>query len=336
MSFSMKLVLWYAVLVVLALRETEGCQGGCQQENCCGGCRAFCTTQACVQSCCSSCCCNRPKPAPYPTPYPSTPYPPAPGPVPTPYPPSPGPIPTPYPPPSPSDTNVENNVNATLDVTINNHINIENRVYIPISINNTNVQSVSIVSEENCTITDTGTTECPTPHTTTSPTTITPSSTTGPTTHPTGQPTTPTKPRIHIIPVPVPYPVYQRYPVPIPYYPHIPQPGCCTVIRPCVSSGCQSHRNHCGSGCLGNMMYEPVNPCYNGCRRKSWGFRPMCFGQNSCIEMPVNCMGCNNNFFESYQGFQQCGGCFSGGYGSYGGHDGTFGDIGGNGGAWGR
>nr|CAI5863396.1 unnamed protein product [Callosobruchus analis] len=234
-----RLLLWCVVLSVLALRGTRGCQNDCHQDNCCGNCRSSCTTATCVQSCCSSCCC---KPSP---PASTTPCPP----------------PLPPQPTTPSNSNVNNDINSTLDVTINNHINVENRVYVPISINNSNVQSVSIVDEDNITS--------------------------------------------------IPYDFYNRYPVPIPG-PYPVSSGCCTVIRPCVYNGCQSYRQHCGSGCLGSVMYEPINPCHYGCYRRPSGYRQICSEQNSCVNTQVDCSGCSNDFYETYGGFQKCGGCFSG------------------------
>nr|CAH7766715.1 unnamed protein product [Callosobruchus chinensis] len=302
-------ILWCIVLSVLALRGTKGCQGGCHQDNCCGGCRSSCTTQVCVQSCCSSCCCESPSPRPTapPTPWPQ---------------PAPQPPPHPRPPPY-SNNNVNNDINSTLDVTINNHINVENRVYVPISINNSNIQSVSIVDEDN----NTNSNIIPTYQVIFQPPPIPPIPPTAPT--PPTRPTPPTPPNptptvppwnvtTHITPtshpsyiiirIPVPYYIYKTYPVPIPYPG---SNGCCTVIRPCVGQGCQSHRQHCGSGCLGSVMYEPINPCHAGCLRRSWGHRQIC-SEGSCVQTPVDCNGCNSDFFQTYGGFQRCGGCFSG------------------------
>ncbi|VEN40147.1 unnamed protein product [Callosobruchus maculatus] len=348
----MRPLLWCIVLSILALRGTKGCNGGCQHDSCCGGCRSSCSTVTCMQTCCSGCCCKSS------TPWPSTPSP-------TSFPPTSAPVP-PLPPysPSNSNTNVNNNINSTLDVTINNHINVENRVYVPISINNSNVQSVSIVDEDNNTNSNVGPTVVPpyppwptppwTPSTTThpwstwpTPNTTSPVTSTTPVTS-TAEITPPSRPPYTIIRIPVPYYIYKTYPIPVSYRVST---GCCIVIRPCVTYGCQSHRHHCGTGCLGRVMYEPINPCHAGCYRRSSGHRQICWSEESCARTKVDCNGCNSDFFETYGGYQKCGGCFSGmpfnglgtfsggGLGGYdgmapGGGGGGYEDIGVGGGAW--
>ncbi|KAJ3660937.1 hypothetical protein Zmor_005363 [Zophobas morio] len=87
-------------------------------------------------------------------------------------------------------------------------------------------------------------------------------------------------------------------------------PDCCVVIKPCVTYGCNPYRRQCG-GCYGSIVYWPANPCQRGCYKLSYWYRPVCyFGY--CYNTEVDCSSCYYNFYETYDGYSRCRGCFYG------------------------
>ncbi|KAJ8922351.1 hypothetical protein NQ315_004294 [Exocentrus adspersus] len=196
--------------------------------------------------------------------------------------------------PNGSTSNVnENNITFTPSITVNNTINTENRVHIPIIVSNSNINNVVVVPADN-----------------TQPTT--PCSTTNCTTP---EPTTPCPPPVTIrVPVPIPVPgkpifipIFHPVPYPVPQ----PGPGCCVTINPCISQGCQRYQTSCGSSCPSPYTYKPINPCEGvQCYRRPFCINRYCEGSGYCQDNWINCSQCGSNFYQNFESYRQCGGCF--------------------------
>ncbi|XP_044253716.1 mucin-2-like [Tribolium madens] len=85
---------------------------------------------------------------------------------------------------------------------------------------------------------------------------------------------------------------------------------CCIIIIPCVSYGCNPYHRTC-HGCHGSYGYVPRNPCGVGCYKKETWDREKChLGQ--CVSHQVDCSYCGHDFYQTYDGYSRCHGCFYG------------------------
>lgn len=202
-----------------------------------------------------------------------------------------------------SNNNINNNVTTLIN--INNTVNNENRIEVPIDISNINTVNVNIVpADKTDSVTDSinGNTE--------------------------RNIDIRIEPRTVPVPIPVPIPIpapqesttgvpiYQQVPsqLPVLQYPYqqiLNQPSCCNMVVPCAQAGCQSVRRTCGSQCTNRFMYLPLNPCQGGCGKRNYAVGNTCSTSGFCRQTMMECSSCDvNNFYNSYQGYQQCGGCF--------------------------
>ncbi|KAF7286430.1 hypothetical protein GWI33_005348 [Rhynchophorus ferrugineus] len=88
--------------------------------------------------------------------------------------------------------------------------------------------------------------------------------------------------------------------------------GCCNVVEPCLPynyPGCTMLNNHCSSSCQGDYMYKPINVCQNGCYQNQYATGLQCT-HRGCYHKEMNCNWCNTNFYQSYDYFMMCSGCF--------------------------
>ncbi|KAG5878331.1 hypothetical protein JTB14_035258 [Gonioctena quinquepunctata] len=201
-----------------------------------------------------------------------------------------------------------NTNNGTLEarISITNKITNVERVYVPINITNNNLQSIQIIPAFPVTPVSPVspvTTVWPTkPATTSEATGIETDSTTS-----LKPPRTPCSTEL----VPVPVPIYRPipYPVRVPYV--IPVSGCCNVITPCINGQtCNPFQSQCGSQCTNRDMFTAMNPCVHGCYRRRFAPRRSCFSSGYCSMNMIDCDTCSDDFYTSYSGYQQCGGCF--------------------------
>lgn len=157
-------------------------------------------------------------------------------------------------------------------INLNNTIFNENRIEVPINISNSNNVNVRITSSEY-------------------------------EKYGNGTDRTITVTKLVPIPIPVPGPTYPTRP-PV-------QKNCCNVVRPCAQQGCQNIHRVCNKQCTSRFMYVPVNPCQQGCERRSYSIGNSCTMSGYCQQSMTDCSSCNvNDFYASYGGYQQCGGCF--------------------------
>ncbi|XP_063911418.1 uncharacterized protein LOC135128440 [Zophobas morio] len=115
-----------------------------------------------------------------------------------------------------------------------------------------------------------------------------------------------------VVPVVVKVPTNGHTPVPPTPHPPVPPPqppmGCCIIVRPCIRPNCNPYHYTC-QGCHGSYGYLPVNPCEQGCyKRDSWTRHSCTMGR--CFSRNVDCSYCHEDFYQSYQGYSQCHGCF--------------------------
>ncbi|XP_050312249.1 spore coat protein SP85-like [Anthonomus grandis grandis] len=268
------------------------CQG--TSNNCCKERQSLCCNQH-VQSCCQdSCCenyfrqgCERCPPTNPCSSTTSRPPPPLP-----PMPPSPPSPPLPPLPPSPQPfaptSNVNNNsIVIPTNITVQNEIHSETRIQVPVSVDVNNVNNINIhpADHENS--------------------------------HDHHNHTTTVINETVTVKIPVYVPI--RIPIPIPYRPIIPTPphpqphGCCPVVQPCVPysfAGCQQMSYQCSSTCMTSPVYQPMDVCGGGCMKRGLAVGSQCHMEGGCSTGLVNCGQCRNDFFESYEGFVRCSGCF--------------------------
>lgn len=86
-------------------------------------------------------------------------------------------------------------------------------------------------------------------------------------------------------------------------------PDCCVVVVPCIQP-CQPYHHVCSEQCISNVMYTPTNPCDMGCQRKPYFIGSSCSMSGYCRQTMNDCSGCSDDFYTSYNGYQQCGRCF--------------------------
>ncbi|XP_030767343.1 uncharacterized protein LOC115891084 [Sitophilus oryzae] len=105
--------------------------------------------------------------------------------------------------------------------------------------------------------------------------------------------------------------------IPIPYYVTIPERrpvhhGCCQVVQPCTPysySGCRMTSHQCSSSCLDSYMYNPINVCEGGCYRNQISMGHQC-SSGGCYQDTIDCSRCDEHFYQSYENFMMCSGCF--------------------------
>ncbi|CAG9763403.1 unnamed protein product [Ceutorhynchus assimilis] len=115
--------------------------------------------------------------------------------------------------------------------------------------------------------------------------------------------------------VTVPVPIYR--PIPVPYIITVPRPlpvpqGCCQVVSPCSPynyGGCQRSSTQCSQDCSESHVYQPSDVCGTGCYRRSTAMGGYC-GYGGCYRRQVDCGTCDRRFFEDYESFVRCSGCF--------------------------
>lgn len=186
--------------------------------------------------------------------------------------------------------NISNNITTLLN--LNNTIHNENKIEVPINISNINTINVNIVPSDNVEYSNVGETSIIQKEIDREQTVV-------------------QKPVTETVRVPVEVPVQVPIPIPIP----VPAPqqtsSCCNMVVPCVQTGCQSVRRVCGQQCTNNIMYAPVNPCQQGCSRRPFAIGNSCSMSGYCRQTMMDCSSCDiNSSFNTYQGYQQCGGCF--------------------------
>nr|XP_023018771.1 uncharacterized protein LOC111507660 [Leptinotarsa decemlineata] len=339
MRFTWSVVLLTPIIVTQIFAENNDCCDGsnncCDSKTCCENycetttcCRSYCETITRCHSACNKICdsgCRTPKCAddckrrcsPCPTP-PNTGDSTTPSSTITPSHPTPSVV---------DNSNISNTNNGSVITTImitNNITNI-NKIDIPVTFSNTNIQNINI--EECCDTGCDGTVE---------PCVTTTSPTSGPYTR---SPYTVEKHNVTVIhtsskinctnctdqsqysvsnpePVPVPIPIYIKVDNPMQYpqaaYP-VPQEGCCNVITPCISgpfSNCNPYGMMCGDQCSHSTMYQVTNPCISGCYKKPFAPVTSCSNFGYCQVVMRSCYFCREDFYMNYNSYQQCAGCF--------------------------
>lgn len=190
-----------------------------------------------------------------------------------------------------SDSNSYNNIinNSTTSINMNNTVNNENRIEVPIDIANSNVVNINVVpANDSNTYTEIDGV-------------------------PSRQRDVEITPQTVPVPIPVPIPVPNPAPVHLSTQSPVPQSSCCNLVVPCVQQGCRNVHTVCGPQCTNRMMYAPVNPCQQGCSRRPYAFGNSCSMSGSCRRVLTDCSSCDmNSFHTTYQGYQQCNGCFYG------------------------
>lgn len=93
----------------------------------------------------------------------------------------------------------------------------------------------------------------------------------------------------------------------IPYY--VPyRRRCCTIVEPYIPQ--PRYRHECGNHCTGNFLYNSINPCqYHTCHRRRYSTRKIC-NTYYCENVVQDCSQCYENYYETYQDYQKCSGCF--------------------------